>query len=210
MNNTRKFALAAAIAGWFALLLQCILILQNRQASLAETLIRYFSFFTILSNIFITVSFSMIAKKDIAKEKDSFFTRPQTFTAITVYMTIVGIIYNVILRFIWSPEGWDRVADEMLHVLMPILTLIFWFTFVPKLSITWKHITPWLIFPLLYLVYSLVRGSFYNWYPYPFLNVKTLGFSQVLINSAGVTAVFIVVSVIFVGIAKWQQRNKNV
>ncbi|MFZ5976285.1 MULTISPECIES: Pr6Pr family membrane protein [unclassified Hydrotalea] len=33
----------------------------------------------------------------------------------------------------------------------------------------------WLIYPLLYLVYILIRGSFSGFYPYPFVNVLQIG-----------------------------------
>jgi len=41
----------------------------------------------------------------------------------------------------------------------------------------------WLAFPLLYLVYSLVRGPIVEWYPYPFLDPRSAGYGTVAVMS---------------------------
>jgi hypothetical protein len=206
MPSTKTFAAVAAVIGWIALILQLYLIIVNRTASIPETLLRYFGFFTILTNILVTVSLTMVYLKGIS-EKGHFLTRPKTLTATAVYITIVGLVYNVILRFQWAPEGLAKIADELLHSLMPVLFIFFWVKFVPKQNIQWKNILPWLIYPLLYLIYSLVRGSVVQWYPYPFVDVTALGYSKVFVNSAMVTAAFLVIAVLFAGIAKVMSKR---
>lgn len=198
-SSFKKLVAAGAVIGWVALLLQLYLIYVNRVASIPETIVRYFSFFTILTNILVAVSFTLLYKKGIG---NSVFTKPNTLTATAVYITIVGLIYNVILRFQWAPQGLAKVADEILHTVIPVLYILFWLKFVPKQNLQFKNILPWLIYPLVYLGYTLLRGSFANWYPYPFINVTAIGYSKALVNSAMVTAVFLVVSLLFVGIAK--------
>jgi hypothetical protein len=206
MPSTKTFAAIAAVIGWIALILQLYLIIVNRTASIPETLLRYFGFFTILTNILVATSFTMVYLKGIS-ENGHFLTRPKTLTATAVYITIVGLIYNVILRFQWAPQGLAKLVDELLHSVIPVLFIFFWIKFVPKQSIQWKNILPWLIYPLVYLGYTLLRGSFAAWYPYPFINVTDLGYSKVLINSAMVTAAFVVIAVLFAGIAKMMRKR---
>jgi hypothetical protein len=205
MPSTKTFAAIAAVIGWIALVLQLYLIIVNRTASIPETLLRYFGFFTILTNILVAVSLTMVYLKGIS-ENGHFLTRPKTLTATAVYITVVGLIYNVILRFQWAPQGLAKLVDELLHSVMPALFIFFWIKFVPKQSIQWKNILPLLIYPLVYLGYTLLRGSFAAWYPYPFINVTDLGYSIVLINSAFVTAAFLVIAVLFTGIAKMMRK----
>ena len=207
-SSTKTYAAVGAFTGWFALLLQLYLIIQNRVASVPETLIRYFSFFTILTNILVAISFSAVCLKGISSE-GNFFGRPKTLTAIAVYISIVGLIYNTILRFIWAPQGWDRVADELLHLIIPVVFIIFWVKFVPKQNIEWKNVLPWTIYPIVYLGYTLLRGPSAQWYPYPFIDVITLGYNNVLINSTMVTAVFIIISLLFIGIAKMMSKRSD-
>lgn len=204
-SSTKIVAAIAAVIGWIALVLQLYLIIVNRTASIPETLLRYFGFFTILTNIAVAVSCTLVYLKGISI-KGHFLTRPKTLTATAVYITIVGLIYNLILRFQWAPQGLAKLVDELLHSVIPVLFIFFWVKFVPKQDIQWKNIPAWLIYPLLYLGYTLLRGSFVNWYPYPFINVPELGYSKALANSGMVTIVFIVIAALFTGIAKMMHK----
>lgn len=206
MSSTKTFAAIAAAIGWIALVLQLYLIIVNRTASIPETLLRYFGFFTILTNILVAASLTLVYVKGIS-ENGHFLTRPKTLTATAVYITIVGLIYNVILRFQWAPEGLAKLVDELLHSFIPVLFIFFWIKFVPKQSIKWKNILSWLIYPLVYLGYTLLRGSFAAWYPYPFINVTDLGYEKVVMNSAMVTVAFLVIAVLFAGIAKAMSKR---
>lgn len=206
MSSTKTFAAIAAAIGWIALVLQLYLIIVNRTASIPETLLRYFGFFTILTNILVAASLTLVYVKGIS-ENGHFLTRPKTLTATAVYITIVGLIYNVILRFQWAPEGLAKLVDELLHSVIPVLFIFFWIKFVPKQSIKWKNILPWLIYPLVYLGYTLLRGSFAAWYPYPFINVTDLGYEKVVMNSVMVTVAFVVIAVLFAGIAKAMSKR---
>ena len=110
-SSSKTFAAIAAAIGWFTLLLQLYLIFANHVASVPETIVRYFSFFTILTNILVAISFTQVYLKGV-NEKGIFFVRPKTLTATVVYITVVGLIYNVILRFLWAPVGMAKLVDE--------------------------------------------------------------------------------------------------
>jgi hypothetical protein len=100
----------------------------------------------------------------------------------------------------------QQLADELLHTIIPIGFIIFWLVFVPKQNIAWATVLPWTIYPLVYLVYTLLRGPLAQWYPYPFVDVKELGYPKVFINIAMVCAVFIFFSLLFTGIAKMMRK----
>ncbi len=51
-----------------------------------------------------------------------------------------------------------------------------------------------LLYPLAWLVFTLVRGPISDFYPYPFLDVRVLGYPAVLLNC-------VVVAVLFVALA---------
>lgn len=194
-------AVVGFLVGCFALLFQLYLIIQNRTVGVTETLIRYISFFTIISNILATLCFFFIMGNP-EPYSTKFFARPKTVAAITVYMIIVGLIYNVVLRGQWSPQGYQQLADELLHVIMPLLFLIYWLTFTEKNTLEWKSIFPWLLLPLGYCVYTLIRGEMVHFYPYPFMDVNAWGFTAVLINCLYICVAFFVVSVLVVAAGK--------
>ncbi|MDQ2720798.1 MAG: Pr6Pr family membrane protein [Bacteroidota bacterium] len=197
----KPILLFLVILGWFALTAQFYLIIENRVTSIPETICRYFTFFTILTNLLVAVSFSSILI--ISKSaSDNFFSRPKVLTAITVYITIVGIVYNVILRFLWKPDGLQFIVDEILHTIIPVLSIVFWFLYVSKSNLKWKDAFPWLIYPLVYIIVVLFRGDISGFYPYPFIDVGKIGYNKVLFNSGILTLSFLLVSFLFILIGK--------
>jgi hypothetical protein len=195
----KNLSILFAIIAWFAVLTQYYLMIENRVASIGETTIRFFSFFTILTNSLVAIYFTL----SFSKEKKGFLTiinKPGTLTAITVYITIVGLVYQIILRHIWEPKGLQMIVDELLHTLIPILVIIFWYLYESKSLVSYSQIPKWLIYPLIYLIYILVRGAFSDFYPYPFVDVGSLGLSKVLINSILLLGLFVAISAIFIKI----------
>lgn len=215
-GTSRKFMIwTGMLLAWLAVILQFYLMLENRIASVPETVIRFFSFYTILTNILVAICYTTLIRKGIWF---SFFSFSKTLTAITVYIVIVGAVYNLILRHIWQPQGLQLIVDELLHSVNPVLFLLFWVFFVKKADLkyheaefsTHSHgkkiqfmdVLPWLLYPLVYLFYILIRGAFAHWYPYPFVDVDQLGISKVLINSLFLTLTFIGVSFLFIVLGK--------
>lgn len=205
-KSKQIFLAIGTFTAWFAVGLQFYLIILNRATSIPEAIIRFFSFYTILTNILVALCFIFLWLKPKSRW-GSFFSKPKTLTAITVYITIVAIVYNTILRFTWNPQGLQQVADESLHVIVPVFFILYWFIFVSKTGLQWKNVFPWLIYPFVYLLYSLFRGAVTKYYPYPFLDVNILGYKQVFLNSIGLFAAFLLVSLVFVTIAKRISRT---
>jgi len=195
-----------AIAVWLALIAQFYLIVINRQASVPEIIVRYFTFYTILTNILIAVACTVLLLKPVSGW-GAFFSRQTTLTAVAVNITIVGVTYNIILRFLWNPQGLQFVVDELLHLIIPIAFILFWLIFVPKGGLKWTSIFPWMIYPLVYLTIVLIRGALSGYYPYPFLDVTDIGYSQTLINAGGITIAFVVVALLFVAIDKMMDKK---
>ncbi len=197
----RTFAGIAAVIGWFAVVMQFYLLLLNRVAPVGETIIRFFSFFTILSNItvaFVFTSLFVSLNTGICR----FCARATTFSAVTVYIMVVGTVYNLVLRYFWTPDGLQRIVDELLHTVIPVCCLLFWLLFVPKKALRWKNSLPWLIFPMIYSVFLVIRGNFSGFYPYPFINVTDLGYEKAMTNGIILLAVFLFFSLLLIGIAK--------
>ncbi len=48
--------------------------------------------------------------------------------------------------------------------------------------------------PVFWLVYTLIRGAFVDWYPYPFIDVNVHGYAAVLATSLGVTVLMLVLA----------------
>jgi hypothetical protein len=129
-RSTRIIALIGAVIGWFAVIAQLYLIITNRVVSVPGTLFRFFSYFTIDTNILVALCFTFISLQN-KSSLGKLFSKPTTITALTVYIIVVGIVYNTILRLTWNPQGLQMVVDEILHSVIPVLFILFWLIFVP-------------------------------------------------------------------------------
>ncbi|HEY8934163.1 MAG TPA: Pr6Pr family membrane protein [Cyclobacteriaceae bacterium] len=207
MSRTpQRYQAIIAVLGWFALISQFYINATSNDVALFEITIRYFSYFTILTNLLITVYCSV---RLLAPESALaiFFSKQSTGTAIAVYITVVGVVYNMILRSMWDPEGLQLVVDEVLHTIIPILFIGYWILRISRHELAWRNVWYWLLYPFMYSIFILVRGNFSGFYPYPFVNVTSLGYNQVFINCLVLTAVFILFSFLFIWIAKLMSRH---
>jgi hypothetical protein len=64
-------------------------------------------------------------------------------------------------------------ANEVLHVAMPLVLALDWFVFRladrGRPALPWRAILVALIFPVVWLAVTYIRGALTGWYPYPFL-----------------------------------------
>ena len=200
----KRFIAASALAGWVGLAIQQYLILYSRWdagASLLGGLISFFSFFTVLTNTLVVVvlSYALVSRDSAAKR---FFLAPPVSSAIAASIIVVSLAYNLLLRHLWSPQGFQFIADELLHDVMPVLFVVYWWRCVPKGFLRLKHIGAWVIYPVLYFAYVLLRGHLLGQYQYPFIDVDTLGYPQVFVNAGGILVGFIVIALAVVGLDK--------
>jgi len=204
-QSARIISLIGALIGWFAIITQFYLMMGNRVVSVSETTFRFFSFFTIDTNILVALCFTFIFLRSNSR-LGKFFSKATTITAITVYITIVGIVYNVILRSLWEPQGMQKIVDELLHSVIPVLFIIFWLIFVPIKQLRWNDAFPWLTYPLIYIIYALIFGAITNFYPYPFVDVNELGYNKALLNAGAVLLVIFLLSLALIAASKIKKK----
>ena len=207
MNGRKKYLLITMLLEWITLIVQLYLHLKNSPAGPAESLIRFFSFFTILTNllvaVYLTVLWSSLATAQPKSIETGFWFRPSVQTAIALYILIVGLIFNLILRSLWDySDDLQTVVNELLHTVIPLLLLIYWWIWVDGRRLRYADIPAWLIYPAVYACYILIRGHFAAWYPYPFMDVVKNGYSKVLINSSMMVGVFVLFALLFVFFGK--------
>lgn len=198
----RRLITGLAVLGWAGLTIQLYLIFFARLsigASLLGGLVSFFSYFTILTNTLVaTVLTCAVAERESAARR--WFLQPWVNSGIAVSIAVVGLAYSILLRHLWHPEGWQFVADELLHDVMPLLFLGYWWYCVPKGTLRLWHLPLWLIYPLVYFIYALLRGHLLGAYAYPFIDVAVLGYPQVLANAGGILVGFVLVGLLIIGL----------
>ncbi len=199
------------IVAWLALVLQLYISIKNTETNGLTPLVatwNFFSYFTVLTNLMIALCLSFILLSP-STSTGRFFSKPTTIAAIALYIFIVGLTYNTILRFIWEPAGLQKWVDEALHVVVPVLFVLFWLLIFTKGTLKWSHPFSWLVYPAVYLVYALLRGEYSGFHAYPFINTAELGYGRVLLNSGGLMLVFIATGLLFVAIDRNVGRKSS-
>ena len=153
-----------------------------------ERVFNVFAYFTIQSNLLLGGTTLLLALQPDRPQNTLFRTlRLNGMLCIAV----TGIVYHLVLAADDDPQGWAAVANFLLHTAAPVIGVLGWLLFGPR-GFTDRRIVAWsIVYPLLWLVFTLVRGEFVGFYPYPFLNVDEHGYGRVLLNCLLVAILFL-------------------
>lgn len=142
--------------------------------------INFFSYFTIQSNILAVALLIYGALYGFTKLTPRWIQLLRG--GVTLYMVMTGVIFAILLAGIegatLTAVPWDNIV---LHYIMPIVVFIDWLADTKKPHISLRQAWIWLLYPLAYVTYSLTRGPFVNWYPYPFLDPTNSGYGAVVV-----------------------------
>jgi hypothetical protein len=109
-------------------------------------------------------------------------------------MAVTGIVYAALL----SGENLGLLlpwVNFVLHMLMPVVVVADWLYQPSRTKLRIKQSPLLLIFPVIFVAYSLIRGPIVGWYPYPFLNPsKAGGYVGVALYCLGILVLFLVLS----------------
>jgi hypothetical protein len=137
--------------------------------------VNYFSYFTIQSNL-IGVAVLLIGAAAWRAARSS--TMESVRGGAVVYLTITFVVFALLL----SGTDVDTAipwVDTVLHKIFPIVVIVDWLIDPPIARLTLRQSLVWLVYPLVWVAYTLVRGAIVGWYPYPFLNPANGGYANV-------------------------------
>jgi hypothetical protein len=200
-----------AIAAWFGVLLQLWLSIGLALAngrSVIGGLITYFGYFTILTNIFVALVCTAGSLSRRAPDRSLLYSLPAVGCA-TAAILIVGIGYHALLREIWAPQGAEWVANLVLHYIVPVVALLHWFVYSYSDRPKWWTPLSWCWYPLAYFAYVMTRGEILFSYPYPFIDVLALGYTQTIVNAIGFLIGFIVLGYVLLGLKRLETIVKK-
>ncbi|MFE1596005.1 Pr6Pr family membrane protein [Nocardia sp. NPDC058705] len=173
------------------------------------SLTNYLSYFTIESNVLSVIV--LLVGGGLAPQSQ----RWQTFRgAVTLYMLITMVVYAILLADV-DVMLTDKWINDVLHRIVPLVLLLDWLfvAMTKRLRPTLELVGLWLIFPVAYGVYSLIRGPIVDWYPYPFIDPRTQGYVSLTIGLVVLLVVFVVLAVAMASLgdlpARWRERKSE-
>ncbi|CAG4917893.1 hypothetical protein LMG31841_04730 [Paraburkholderia saeva] len=144
-------AAAIALVAWLAFAAQTDVTIGRMLArgyGVIDGLERMSSYLTNLTVLICAICFSCVATR-ARPAPLRFFRKPPVVTAIVVYVVFVGLAYNLLLRFLWTPSGYRALLNETLHTIVPLLAALYWVLFVPRFHLRLRQCLLWLVYSAL-------------------------------------------------------------
>lgn len=174
--------------------------------SLGLSIVFYFSFFTILTNISLVLIYAARLFTKTAWLKP--FAQPWVRATAAAAITLVMVFYHFVLAQLWQPQGLFWLADVTLHYATPLIYLAWFAGFARSGTLAFQKIPTMLMPPIIYLAYTFVRGAIVGEYPYPILDVTQHGYAGVLMNSLLLLTALVILNAIAVLVDRTAAKSR--
>ena len=169
------------------------------------------NYYTLMTNMLCAVYFFAAM---IYEGKGGGTLLPALKGAIVLGITITGLVYHFMLSGSFQMQGTISLSNLLLHYVVPMMSVLDWLLFSNKGHYSWKSPFVWLLLPDGYFVYAFIRvmlgaglGYDGNRYPYPFLNVDSLGWGKVLVTGLVLNLFFVLLGFLFVMTDRFMARK---
>jgi hypothetical protein len=147
-----------------------------------------FAYFTIQSNLLLGGTCLLLAL-DPERWQTMLFRTLRLNGVVCIAVT--GIVYHLVLAGSDHLTGAGAFANLLVHTATPLLGVLGWLIFGPRGQSS-SRVAGWsIVYPLLWLAFTLIRGEGTGFYPYPFVDVSEHGYGQVLLNCLFVALLFL-------------------
>ena len=171
-----------------------------------NSVVNFFSFFTIQSNIIGVVAITIAALAGPRARSSVWLS--QLRGAATLYMAITGMIFSLLLSGadVQTPIPW---VNSTLHYVFPLFIVIDWLVDRSVRPLSFKQGLIFLSYPVAYGIYSLIRGPIVDWYPYPFLDPRTNGYTFVAVMMVVVAIVGLALAWLLCWASRWDLGRRE-
>ncbi|MCX6478768.1 MAG: Pr6Pr family membrane protein [Micrococcales bacterium] len=171
----------------------------------------YFAYFSIVTAIvaglfLITTGFGLLLNIEDTKWVEV------ARLSLAVALIVVGVVYHALLAGAANDVrdgdyAWPVLPNEIIHTYAPILAVIEYLISVKAFRIRLRAFVWVAVFPLTWLVLSIVRGMATNWWPYWFINPNgEAGLGGMLTYISAITVFFLVLGLAVLGLKQVLRR----
>lgn len=173
----------------------------------------YFSYFTIESSLINIVIFLVGGTLALRLSTDTALFTTIRMSALT-YALVTAAVYNLLLRGLPYAGAYAGLQwpNEVMHVWIPLFIVLDWVFSPGRPALPWSSLRVVLIFPVLWILYTLMRGAASGGeiYPYPFLNPATAGWGSVIAYVVGLSAFLVGIGALAVEYGRVRSRRRLV
>ena len=171
----------------------------------------YFAYFSIVTAIvaglfLITTGFGLLLNIEDTKWVEV------ARLSLAVALIVVGVVYHALLAGAANDVrdgdyAWPVLPNEIIHTYAPILAVIEYLISVKAFRIRLRAFVWVAVFPITWLVLSIVRGIATNWWPYWFINPNgEAGLVGMLTYISAITVFFLVLGLAVLGLKQVLRR----
>ncbi len=197
----RLCAMTTALLAAGSLTLQVLVVLPETNGSVPATLWVMGRFFTHLTVTLVAIVFGCTAIR--GKHSCDRLT-----AGLVLWIAAVALIYHGVLSTLWDPQGLRYYADQGLHSVVPAAVVLWWLLFAERDKLSWLDPLLWMIWPVAYLIYAVIRGAADGIYPYPFLDPGRVSALQLIWNVSRLMEGFLFGGYILLGLAQPHQSTQ--
>ena len=151
------------------------------------------STYTFQSNLFVFLWINCDVIFELLKKEKPFILGSPTHGAVTLYITVTFVIFALILQPLIALEygiaSVFEIGNLMCHYIIPILMIVEWSLTHNDDEYKRKWALYWLIYPYIYLMYSIIIELTTGVYFYFFISIKEYG-ALVIVSIALLTLFF--------------------
>lgn len=180
-------------------------------------------YFTAVTNVIVLVWLTIVAvatARDLVRRGARGLTNPspEFHGAVLMAVTVTMLVYTVVLVPTLTQDPTYEaytLTDSLVHVVAPVLVVLDWLLFTPKGRMRWRDPLLWALLPLGYLAFAFVFGALGGEfepgvsYPYPFMDVATLGVGGVALWILGLAVALELVGFGYVAIDRALGRRSR-
>ncbi len=169
----------------------------------------YFTYFTIESNLMNIVVFAVGGVMALRRARDTPLLTSVRVSLLS-YSVITGLVFNIMLRNL-PPHGFQGIQwpAEVMHVVIPIFVVLDWVLAPGRPRVAWRAL--WLVasYPVLWIIFTMIRGALTGWYPYPFLEPgQPGGYLSVLTFAVVMSGVLVGLSSLGIAISRIRRHAR--
>jgi len=232
VSAARIYWTIVAAIGTGAFLLSCyISAMQEGNGGALNGLWFTLSYFTVWSNIVAFIANWMLAADP---QRDGRGFRWFRMTSL-VMITVTGLVYAIVLAPLYKPVGLGVYTNLGFHYIVPWATFLGFLLFGPRPRFSRREVFTMLAIPVVWLVYTLVRGLLLlqpppeapattpgepqHWYPYPFIDVNDPsplipgvdlgGYAGVTVNIVVIVLLGLAFGFLFLGLDRWLSKGQR-
>lgn len=215
MSTQRLLGTTTAALSWAALLVQLIVNIAKGAsadagpvAGIALSLINYFGYFTILTNLLVALVLTVPVVASTSRA-GRFFSDLRTTSTASAAIIVVGVAYHRLLSADHNVTGIEVLTNLAFHYIVPVLYAAYWVAFTDVRDARWTHQVGALsVYPTAYFAYLILRGQLIGTYPYDFVDVQRIGLLGAFGNAVGILAFYLGVAWMLALVARRLTANR--